>query len=319
MDFFHMYFTRSSSQDLEDDPADISDKAILPRASSSSALSELLEGLRKKRAGWDKSIEVDAGSAVSLPIYQPTAASSLRRRALNLSPDTNEGLLEAVPPGILKVPSPLLPHASSLHSLSESGPSAPLATSTVSKLNRFSSSDSTVTPVLSSMQISNRFITEERGVDPGAKTLHALGPFQPVRHQLFRGLTAEDSGEALLGSEPLVFQNRHLSGNAKSNAGSDLGDINSEIIPAIRRSQSISSLASSSSRGGQRRTLSVHFGELPPPRAMCKDSDSDSSDSEGSQHRTGPQEKRLEAEGSEGDINSVMRKYLKKTEADGTQ
>lgn len=316
IDYFHLYFTRSS-QDLENDPADNSN--VLPRASSSTALSELLEGLRKRRAGWDKSIEVDEGSTVSLPIYQPTAASTLRRRAFNLSQDTNESPLEGVPPGILKVPSPLLPHASSLHSLSEPGPSSPSTTSTVSKLKRFGSSDSTVTPGLSSMQISNHFATEERGLDPGAKTLHALGTHQTVRHQLFRGLTAEDSGEALLGSEPLVFQNRHLLGNAKSNKeifGSDLGDTNSEIVPAIRRSQSISSLASGSSRGGQRRTLSVHFGELPPPRAMRKDSDSDSSDSEDSQHHIRPQEKRLEAEGSEGDINSVMRKYLKKAEVD---
>lgn len=301
---------------MKDDLADNS--TILPRASSSTALSELLEGLRKKRAGWDKSLEVDEGSTVSLPIYQPTAASSLRRRALTQSPDTNEGLLEAGHPGILKVPSALLPHASSLHSLSEPTPSVPSATSSMSKLNRFGSCDSTVTSVLSSMQISNRSVTEERGEGPGAKTMHALGTHQPVRHRLFRGLTAEDGGEALLGSEPLVFQNRYL-GNTKTNKemiGSDLGDTNSEIVPAIRRSQSISSLASSSSRGGQRRTLSVHFGELPPSRALCKDSDSDSSDSEGSQHQIRPQEKRLEAEGSEGDVNSVMRKYLRKPEAD---
>ncbi|XP_058268245.1 unconventional myosin-XVIIIb-like isoform X2 [Hemibagrus wyckioides] len=307
---------RSCSQELEDDVAESS--RILPRATSSTALSELLEGLRKKRAGWDKSSEVDEGSTISLPIYQPTAASSLRRRALTLSPDTNEGLEEVVRPGILKVPSPMLLHASSLHSLSESTPPAPSATFTMSKVNRIGSCDS-LTSVLSSRQISNLSVLEERKEDPGTKTLPAPSTYQPIRHQLFKGLTAEGDGEALLGSEPLVFQNRHLLGNPKTDkerVGSNLGDTNSDIVPAIRRSQSISSLASSSSRGGQRRALSVHFEELPPSRALCKDSDSDSSDSEGSQHRIGPQEKRLEAEGSEGDVNSVMKKYLRKAEVD---
>lgn len=311
LDLFNLYFTRSCSQELEDDVAESS--RILPRATSSTALSELLEGLRKKRAGWDKSSEVDEGSTVSLPIYQPTAASSLRRRALTLSPDTNEGLEEVVRPGILKVPSPMLPHASSLHSLSESMPPAPSATF-MSKVNRIGSCDS-LTSVLSSRQISNLSVREERKEDPGTKTLPAPSTYQPICHQLFKGLTAEGDGEALLGSEPLVFQNRQLLGNPKTDkerVGSNLGDTNSDIVPAIRRSQSISS----SSRGGQRRALSVHFGELPPSRALCKDSDSDSSDSEGSQHRIGPQEKRLEAEGSEGDVNSVMKKYLRKAEVD---
>ncbi|XP_053542662.1 unconventional myosin-XVIIIb isoform X2 [Ictalurus punctatus] len=299
-DTMSTYSFRSCSQELEDDLA--RSARILPRASSSTALSELLEGLRKKRTGWDKSSEVDEGSTVSLPIYQPTAASNLRRRAFSLLPDTKEGLEETMHPGILKVPSPLLTHASSLHSLSESMPSAPSATST-----------------LSSVKISKLSIPEELEGDPGTKTLPGLGTHHPVRHQLFRGLTAEGGGETLLGSEPLVFQNRHLLGNPETDkvtVGSDLGDTNSDFVPAIRRSQSISSLASSSSRGGQRRTLSVHFGELPPSRALCKDSDSDASDSESTQHWIGPQEKRLEAEGSEGDVNSVMKKYLKKAEVD---
>lgn len=309
IDFFHLYFTRSCSQELEDDLGESS--RILPRASSSTALSELLEGLRKKRAGWDKCSEVDEGSTVSLPIYQPTAASSLRRRAFTLSPHTNEGLEEAVRPGILKVSSPLLPHASNLRSLSETTPSA---TSAMNKVNHVDCDS--LTSVLSSMQVSKLCIPEAREEDPGAKTLPALDTHQPVHQHLFRDLTAEGGGEALLGSEPLVFQNQHLLGNSKTDkekVGSNFGDTNSDIVPAIRRSQSISSLASSSSRGGQRRALSVHFGELPPSRALCKDSDSDA---EGSHRWIGTQEKRLEAEGSEGDVNSVMKKYLRKAEVD---
>ncbi|KAI5099780.1 unconventional myosin-XVIIIb-like, partial [Silurus meridionalis] len=202
------YSFRSCSQELEDDVTESA--RILPRASSSTALSELLEGLRKKRAGWDKSSEVNEGSTVSLPIYQPTAASSLRRRAINLSQDTSESMEETVRPGILKVPSPLLPRASSLRSLSESTTSTSSSTSTMSKANRFVSCD-LVTAQPSSLQISNLSIPEERDEVPGASP--GPGTHPQVRNRLFRALTSESGEEAMLGSEPLVFQNRHLLGN----------------------------------------------------------------------------------------------------------
>lgn len=123
-------------------------------------------------------------------------------------------------------------------------------------------------------------------------------------------LVTEDGGEASLGSEPMVFQNRHLV--------DDRDDASSEILPAIRRAQSTSSLASSV-RGG-RRALSVRFGELPPSTRSRKSSESESSSSGGSSQGGGvrrrferPQGERLEAEGSEGgDVASVMKKYLKK-------
>lgn len=121
-----------------------------------------------------------------------------------------------------------------------------------------------------------------------------------------------ETGESQFGAEPLVFQNRRLIGNQER---ADAGDTSSDILPAIRRAQSTSSLASNGSRTGQRRALSVHFGELPPSRASRRESDSDSSSSGGSQKRRGPQGERLEAEGSE-DVNSVMKKYLKKAEVD---
>lgn len=125
----------------------------------------------------------------------------------------------------------------------------------------------------------------------------------------------EDGGEGSLGSEPMVFQNRRLAGdNGRDDAASD-------ILPAIRRAQSTSSLASSL-RGG-RRALSVHFGELPPSTRSRKSSETESSSSGGSggSSQSGgprrrfdrPQGERLEAEGSEGgDVASVMKRYLKK-------
>ncbi|XP_062870725.1 unconventional myosin-XVIIIb-like isoform X2 [Trichomycterus rosablanca] len=306
-----IYSFRSCSQD-NDTPES---SRGLARASSSTALSELLEGLRKKRAGWDNSSEMDQGSTISLPIYQTTAASNLRRRTSTLSPDSKEGLEEAVRPGILKVPSPSLSRASSLRSLSESLPTVPSVMSAGGKINRFSSCDSLTSAVSSTgprQQLSNLSIPEEGNEEPGSRTLPAVGSY---RRRILKGV-AEGGGEALLGTESLVFQNRHFPCNPEADKERVSSDSNLDIVPAIRRSQSVSSLVSSSSRGGQRRTLSVHFGELPPSRASFRDSDSDSSSSGGSQQKHGPQGERLEAEGSEGDITSVMKKYLRKAEVD---
>lgn len=307
-------YDRSCTQDMDEDVKESS--GGLGRASSSTALSELLEGLRKKRAGWERGSEAGEGSTVSLPIYQTTGASTLRRRASALSLEAEEGLEDLPRPGILKPPSPLLPRAFSLRSLSEASPTSSTTTTTTGKMNRFGSCDSlaSVTSTSSSRRhLSNLAIPEEGEEEPRSKAMPPLGSYQPIRHRLLGGLVAE-TGESQFGAEPLVFQNRRLIGNLE-NAGVDAGDTSSDILPAIRRAQSTSSLASSGSRTGQRRALSVHFGELPPSRASRRESDSDSSSSGGSQKRRGPQGERLEAEGSE-DVNSVMKKYLKKAEVD---
>lgn len=127
-------------------------------------------------------------------------------------------------------------------------------------------------------------------------------------------LVTEDGGEGTLGSESMVFQNRRLT------ADNGYDDSASDILPAIRRAQSTSSLASSV-RGG-RRALSVHFGELPTTRSKrSSETESSSSGGSGGSSQSGgsrlrfqrPQGERLEAEGSEGgDVASVMKKYLKK-------
>ncbi|KAI7793466.1 putative unconventional myosin-XVIIIb, partial [Triplophysa rosa] len=312
-DTMSTYSFRSCSQDLDEDAKETS--GGLGRSSSSTALSELLEGLRKKRAGWDRGSEAGEGSTVSLPIYQTTGASTLRRRASALSLETEEGLEDLPRPGILKPPSPHLPRASSLRSLSEAGPTSSTTTSSSGKLSRFGSCDSlaSVTSAASSRRhLSNLAIPEEGEEELGTKAPPPPSSYQSYRRRMLGGLAAE-GGESPLGAEPLVFQNRRLAGS--QDKAMDTGDANSDFLPAIRRAQSTSSLASSGSRGGQRRALSVHFGELPPPRSSRKESDSDSSSSGGSQKRRGPQGERLEAEGSE-DVNSVMKKYLKKAEVD---
>ncbi|XP_054613332.1 unconventional myosin-XVIIIb-like isoform X2 [Dunckerocampus dactyliophorus] len=290
-----------SCVDPDEDDLEAGGSRGLGRAPSSSALSELLEGLRKRRAG----SEAGAGSTVSLPVYQTTAASALRRRAsaLSLAPDD----LPEARPGILKPSSPLLPRAAG-DSLT-----AP----------RFNSCDS-LTPLpslprLSSLASSHVVcqgppslsIPEEDDTDVASRAVMALrrSPQTPRRCALASPVS-EDPGEGRLGSEPVVFQNRRLAGER---------DDMSDILPAIRRAQSTSSLAGSV-RGG-RRALSVHFGELPPStRQRSSETESSSSGGSGSSEVTRarrrlerPQGERLEAEGSEGgDVSSVMRKYLRK-------
>ncbi|XP_031143663.1 unconventional myosin-XVIIIb isoform X1 [Sander lucioperca] len=296
------------------------------RAPSSSALSELLDGLRKRRAGGDTGD--GAGSAVSLPVYQTTAASTLRRRAsaLSLGPGN---LQEPRPgPGILKPPSPLLPRAASARSIGDAQTSVGASSTAGAKLSRFNSSDSLSSlpslPRLSSLATSlaarhhppSLSIPEEDAVQPRRSvTAPVERSPQPLRRCMLGSLASEDGGEGSLGSEPMVFQNRRLI----EDSGRD--DAASDILPAIRRAQSASSLAGSV-RGG-RRALSVHFGELPPSSRSRKGSETESSSSGGSggssqgggprRRVEKPQGERLEAEGSEGgDVASVMKRYLKK-------
>ncbi|XP_035523909.1 unconventional myosin-XVIIIb [Morone saxatilis] len=287
------------------------------RAPSSSALSELLEGLRKRRAGGEAGD--GAGSAVSLPIYQTTAASTLRRRASALSLGPEDAQEPRPGPSILKPSSPLMPRAASARSVADA------QTSADTKLSRFNSSDSVSSlpslPRLSSLASSlaarhrppSLSIPEEDPEQPFRSTATPIqrSPQAPRRCML-GSLVTEDGGEVSLGSEPMVFQNRRLTGD---------NDAASDVLPAIRRAQSTSSLAGSV-RGG-RRALSVHFGELPPSSRSRKGSETESSSSGGSggssqgggprRRFDRPQGERLEAEGSEGgDVASVMKRYLKK-------
>uniref|UniRef100_A0A3P8VRZ2 Myosin motor domain-containing protein n=1 Tax=Cynoglossus semilaevis TaxID=244447 RepID=A0A3P8VRZ2_CYNSE len=291
-----------SCVDPDDEGSEAGNTRGLDRAPSSSALSELLDGLRKRRAGGDKGDE--NGSTVSLPIYQTTGASTLRRRssALSLGPDE---LQEPKPgPSILKPSSPNLPRAASSRSIMDSQPTA--AAKLLSSL---------ASPQASRHHPPSLSIPEE---DPDEPHFSLDNPIQrspqPPRRRLPGMLVTEDGGEGTLGSESMVFQNRRLT------ADNGYDDSASDILPAIRRAQSTSSLASSV-RGG-RRALSVHFGELPTTRSKrSSETESSSSGGSGGSSQSGgsrlrfqrPQGERLEAEGSEGgDVASVMKKYLKK-------
>ncbi|XP_051906479.1 unconventional myosin-XVIIIb-like isoform X3 [Hippocampus zosterae] len=337
----------SSCDPDEDDSAAGLPGGGLARAASSSALSELLEGLRKRRAGTCG----DAGSAVSLPVYQTTAACALRRRASALSLASGE--VPEARPGILKPTSPLLPRSASARSVCDT----PTAASSATPL-RSNSCDSPAPlpslPLLSSLASSHvarqpppsRHASAERSPTRCLPTLAIpeedwQGPRQFVstlqrspqalRRCTQGGLLSEDVSENTLAPEGGAFREWRHPG--ESDAGSVTSDM-FDVPPAIRRAQSAGSLAGSV-RGG-RRALSVHFGELPPSTRRRKSSDSESSgtgSSAGSGEPTRPRRRtdrpsgeRLEAEGSEGgdggdncaddtgsgDVASVMRKYLNK-------
>ena len=311
----------SSCVDPEDEAGDTRG---LGRASSSSALSELLDGLRKRRANGNTGDE--SNSVVSLPIYQTTAASNLRRRGSALSLGADD-LQEPRPgPSILKPSSPLLPRASSARSIGDAQTSAAMSAAGA-KLSRFNPSDSLASPPslprlsaltspLSRRRPPTISIPEEEFeplIQSGSSFIQRSP--QGPRRCILGNVITEDGDETSLGSESMVFQNRLLMGdNRRDDAASD-------ILPAVRRAQSTSSLASSV-RGG-RRALSVHFGELPASTRSKRSSETESSSSGGSgvssqegrprRRFERPQGERLEAEGSEGgDVTSVMKKYLKK-------
>ncbi|TNM92062.1 hypothetical protein fugu_019074 [Takifugu bimaculatus] len=296
---------------VDDEGSEVGGTRGLGRAPSSSALSELLDGLRKRRAGGDA--REDAGSTISLPVYPTTAATTLRRRAsaLSLAP---ENLQEPRPgPSILKPSSPLLPRASSARSVGDAQTSA-ASCAPGAKLSRFSSSDSLSSlpslPRLSTLASSvttrhrppSQVIPEEEPEQPLLSRTFIQRSPQVPRKCILGSLITEDGEEATLGPEPLVFQSRRLVGD------NGLDDTASDILPAIRRAQSTSSLASSV-RGG-RRALSVHFGELPPSTRSRRSSETESSSSGGSggssqgrgprRKLEGPQGERLEAGGQRG-------------------
>ncbi|TRY84425.1 hypothetical protein DNTS_032452 [Danionella cerebrum] len=328
---------RSCTQDLDEDVKE-ERSSTLVRSSSSSALSELLDGLRRKRSTLGRLHEAGESSVISLPTLQNPGASTLRRQPSALSMDTREEDLSPV--GILKAYSiPNLPRSVSLRSndtnsgkMNQLGSYDSTADASAGKMNRFSSYDSVTNPSsvndtnsvqtnrFSSYDTStdassgkgNRFssnvslassassrqifsavsIPEEPEEDTHPHNMPVLGAHQPMRRRFLGGLVPEYS-EMSLGVESLVFQNRRLPVNQDSEKREE-----AEITPAIRRAQSTSSLASTGSRTGQRRALSVHFGELPPSRASRRESESDSTSSGGSQECSVAQGERLEAEGS---------------------
>ncbi|XP_069606714.1 unconventional myosin-XVIIIb [Ranitomeya imitator] len=331
---------------------------------SSSALSEFLDEVRKKRTSEKDQSTLVLEDTSSLPIYRTTGASSLRRcTRLN---DDEEDFSVAL--SKLSDEKPLtgqgLTRSSSLRCL-PSEKADPTLSPAVKRMARFGSCESLNQPSQGRSFKQTSSELEENGASSSLR-------LKPWRQCLETPL--EEVAENDFAKQPLVFQNRSFSnlsdiGNDESSSNwkvpslrfeRKLTDESDDILPALRRSQSTQSLsrASRDRRDGQR-PLSVHFGDLPSHEpslstgglksVLKKGSNfredpgnlSDSSSSSGSglscksaesiksrprvqrvdgegysgkqiTSENSEENKRPEAEGKEDDVNSIMRKYLRK-------
>ncbi|KAM3938083.1 unconventional myosin-XVIIIb [Leptodactylus fuscus] len=327
---------------------------------SSSALSEFLDEVRKKRASEKDQSSIVIEDTSSLPIYRTTGASSLRRcTRLN---DDEEDFSVALSKLSDEKPGQGLTRSSSLRCL-PSEKTDPTLSPAVKRMARFGSCESLNNPA---HNIGYRQASSELGAEVSTSSLR----LRPWRQCLETPL--EEAAENDFGKQPLVFQNRSFSnvsdiGNEESLSNWKVPSLSFErktkddsddILPALRRSDSTQSLSKASRRDGQR-PLSVHFGDLPSHEPTlstgglksvlkksssigedlgnlsdsssstssvisCKSADSIKSrprvqrvDGEGYSGKSVTSEvsqenKRPEAEGKEDDVNSIMRKYLRK-------
>ncbi|XP_060537758.1 unconventional myosin-XVIIIb-like isoform X3 [Pantherophis guttatus] len=307
---------------------------------SSSALSEYVEELRRKRLKDKEPME----EASSLPIYQTTGAPFLRRcRTLKDNEDFQISLddLEANP-GVDLV------RSSSLRSISSDCGLRPSLSPVLKGAPRFGSYDSLV---------------QSTG-DPYAKVASPIlggdvvGPSRPRRP--WRSCLEPSLEESLdFGKEPLMFQSKRL-GEIPSEGkdpfswkiptlsyerkiDTDLDD----FLPAIRKSQSTSSLSRGpKDRKDGQRLLSVHFEDqaaLPQrtflsemktvlsPQSKAKEDPGNLSDSSDSSSgsvgsfksadsiKCRPQVQRQEGEGCVGKGSSEGAKVHPRSEAEGRE
>ncbi|XP_078237994.1 LOW QUALITY PROTEIN: unconventional myosin-XVIIIb [Pogona vitticeps] len=319
---------------------------------SSSALSEYVEELRRKRLKEKEPGSLALDDASPLPIYQTAGASSLRRcRTLKDSeefPARLEELGETVgAAGLVR--------SASLRSVSSDNMARPSLSPALKRAPRFGSYDSLV-----------------QNMDDAYSKLGSPAPdgdpLSPSRQKPWRSsleASVEEGPEAGLGREPLVFQSKRF---GEVGQESDpfawkiptlsyerkVGTEAEDFLPAIRKAQSTSSL----SRGPRERPMSVRFeDEVSPGRSFlseiktllspsprpkedpgnlsdssdsssgsvvsCKSADSVKSrpktlrpEGEGCVGKAGGEgahgAPRSEAEGKEDDVNSIMMKYLGK-------
>ncbi|XP_068419318.1 unconventional myosin-XVIIIb isoform X1 [Eschrichtius robustus] len=320
--------------------------------SPSAALSEFVEGLRRKRAQRGRGSPLGLEDWPTLPIYQTTGASTLRRA--RTGSDEGALALRAGAESPLDASAGLLRSTSlkCISSKSVGGPSPP-----PEKLKtRFSSCES----LLESGPGSRRTPSS-----PTALRRSFLSPtLRPRRRCLESSL--DDAGCPDLGKEPLVFQNRQFAHLMGDPLGSDpfswkVPSLNYErktqvgfddFLPAIRKPETPTSLARAARDGqdGSQRS-GVHFEtevadrgflsgittvlkKSPEPKedpAHLSDSSSSSSSivsfKSADSIKSRPRIPRLEGDGGERtspeieepgagrkaeDVESIMKKYLQK-------
>ncbi|XP_068102632.1 unconventional myosin-XVIIIb-like [Hyperolius riggenbachi] len=225
---------------------------------SSSALSEFLDEVRKKRASEKDQASLVIDETSSLPIYRTTGASSLRR-CTRLKDDEEEDFSLA------------------LGKLSDEKPSTSYGLTRSASLRCLPSekSDPTLSPAVKRMA---RFGSCESLQHPPVLGVDSILPSNPRPWRKYLDPPMEETAENDFDKQPLVFQNKRFSNlandeNDESSSNWRLPSLsferklpndNDDILPALRKSQSTQSLSrySRDRRDGQR-PLSVHFGDLP--------------------------------------------------------
>uniref|UniRef100_A0A452GML6 Myosin motor domain-containing protein n=1 Tax=Gopherus agassizii TaxID=38772 RepID=A0A452GML6_9SAUR len=233
--------------------------------SSSSALSEYVEELRRKQATEKEQGTLGLEDTSPLPIYQTTGASSLRRCRtfkeddefpIKFGVNENTGS-EGVPAGASLV------RSSSLKCISSEN-TEPACSSALKRISKFGSCDSLLQNIdTSCLKLSSPAV--------GADTFNT-SRLKPWRSYLEPSL--DDTASADLGKDSLVFQSKKFSDVMAKGKESDpftwkIPTLNYErrtnvdsdyFLPAIRKSQSTSSLSRpiTDRREGQR-PMSVHF------------------------------------------------------------
>ncbi|XP_070131413.1 unconventional myosin-XVIIIb [Equus caballus] len=234
--------------------------------SPSAALSEFVEGLRRKRAQRGQGSALSLEDWPTLPIYQTTGASTLRRARAG----SDKGDL-----------SPRLRAKSPLETQATAGTSAGLLRSTSLKCISSESAEGTaLLPEKLKTRFSSCESILESGPGSGRKARSPTMPrdtfLSPTLRPRRRCLEAslDDAGCPDLGKEPLVFQNRQFAHLMGEPLGSDpfswkLPSLNYErktkvdfddFLPAIRKPETPTSLARAAKDGQDRpQHSSVHF------------------------------------------------------------
>uniref|UniRef100_A0A8D2LUK6 Uncharacterized protein n=1 Tax=Varanus komodoensis TaxID=61221 RepID=A0A8D2LUK6_VARKO len=240
---------------------------------SSSALSEYVEELRRKRLSEKEPGSLALEDAPSLPIYQTTGASSLRRRRTLKDDDGGGG--DDLPGKLGELGGSLgvgLARSSSLRSVASEEAAPPPRSPALKRISQFGSCDSLAQSV-------DDTCAKLRSPTLGSSRL------RPWRSCLQASL--EDAMDADLGQESLVFQGRGFAEVPSEGKAADpfawkiptlsyerkIGPDADDFPPAIRKTQSASSL----SRGPRerkegQRAVSVRFeDEVAPDRTFLSE------------------------------------------------
>ncbi|NXN70356.1 MY18B protein, partial [Himantopus himantopus] len=231
-----------------------------PVPSSSAALSEYVEELRRQRGAEREQGRLPLGDTSPLPIYRTTGAAALRRCRAFPAVEDSPGKLDGNQPGEGEGAGAGLVRSSSLRSMA-SEPAEPARSPALKRASKFGSYDS----LLQTLDGSGR-----RPSSPAAG-LAVLGTLQPSSWRSYLepsvedvevgrgsgGLLSSPSSDGLgegKGSDPFSWRIPTLNYERRTNVDFD------DFLPAIRKSRSTSSLAKPGrDRKDGHRPLTVRF------------------------------------------------------------